>query len=348
MNIPDIRFPAEWEPQAAILLSWPHVNTDWAYMLSDVQICFQHIAAEIVHNGEKLIIVAPDTSLIKERLAKICDIHSIRFFDIDTNDTWARDTLAITTLCSGKPVINDFKFNGWGLKFAADRDNLITHRLYHTEHLFNGQYNNMLNFVLEGGSVESNGKGTLLTTSRCLLSQNRNGGYDKCQIECTLKKTLGVKQILWIDYGFLEGDDTDSHIDTLARFAPNDTILYVGTNNTQDSHFHQLQAMEQQLQSFVLPDGTKFNLVRLPMPDPVYDSERNRLPATYANFLIANGFILVPTYRQPQNDTKALAVIQSVFNGYKIIGIDCTPLVQQHGSLHCVTMQFPENSINEI
>ena len=341
-----ITFPAEWEKQDAIMLSWPHQNTDWAYMLNEVKACFKNIAKAIVDNDEHLIIIAPNIEEAKTDLTGV-DLSLVNFYEIPTNDTWARDTMAITTYNAGKATINDFKFNGWGLKFAADKDNLITSLLYNNTNLFEKiEYANHLSFVLEGGSVESDSKGTLLTTSECLLSPNRNGAHSKDEIEEYLKKAFGVNRILWLDYGALAGDDTDSHIDTLARFSDDKTIIYTCTNNEDDIHYNSLQMMKEQIKSFTTEDGHPYRTFEVPLPHPIYDEDGERLPATYANFLIGNGFILVPTYKQPDIDATALAIIQEAFPNHKIIGIDCTSLIKQHGSLHCVTMQFPQNSLN--
>ena len=326
------------------MLLWPHRNTDWLYMLDKVEQCFTEIASAINEEGEKLIIAAPDTSAVEGRLHNL-DRTKIKFIKLMTNDTWARDVCPIVTTEDGMPAINDFKFNGWGLKFAANFDNLITSGLKKAGLFGDNKYHNYLSFVLEGGSIESDGNGTLLTTSQCLLSPNRNGGHTKEKIEATLREAFGAEQVLWLDFGYLEGDDTDSHIDTLARFAPGGNIIYVGTDNHKDCHYAELRKMKEQLATFRMATGEPYKLVELPLPHPIFDEDGNRLPATYANFLICNGFVLVPIYNQPDNDRTALETIGKVFEGYKIKGIDCTPLVQQHGSLHCVTMQFPENSI---
>lgn len=337
------RLPAEWEKQSGILLSWPHKDSDWAYMLDEVTKCFISIAESIV-KYENLIIVAPDIYKVKEKLSHINN-NKIKYYQLRTNDTWARDFGAITTFDNNKnPVICDFKFNGWGLKFASDYDNLITSKLMDYGAL-SGKYANHLNFVLEGGSIESDGNGTILTTSECLLSKNRNGGSSKTEITGYLKKCFGARQILWLDYGYLEGDDTDSHIDTLARFAPGNIILYVGCDNNEDAHYNNLKSMEKQLSEFSNANGERYKLVKLPFPDPVFDECGKRLPATYANFLIMNKCVLVPVYGQKKNDESALNIIKDVFPHHEVIGINCNALIMQHGSLHCVTMQFPEHVI---
>lgn len=256
-----------------------------------------------------------------------------------TNDTWARDHGAITLIGAEGPILLDFKFNGWGLKFASDKDNLITRRLVEAEAL-HGTYENRLGFVLEGGSIESDGRGTLLTTSECLLSPNRNGQMTQAEIEDYLRRTFHVQQVLWLDHGYLAGDDTDSHIDTLARLCPDDTIVYVQCTDEQDEHYDALHQMEEQLKTFRTLAGKPYRLLPLPMADAVVE-DGERLPATYANFLVVNGAVLYPTYAQPDNDRRAAEVLSQAFPGYEIVGIDCRALICQHGSLHCVTMQYP-------
>lgn len=334
-----MRLPAEWEEQGGVLISWPHHDTDWRYMLEDVTDCFVKIANAISRHS-KVIIIAPDTEIPRKLLSGIPK-GRIMYLSVPTNDTWARDFGAITTIDgNGNYILNDFMFNGWGLKFAAQHDNLITKRMTESG-ILTGKYLNRLDFVLEGGSIESDGNGLLLTTSECLLSPNRNGNLDKDRIEYYLKECFGLKKILWLDNGRLEGDDTDSHIDTLARLVSGDTIVYVGCNDTEDIHYHPLRMMKEQLRSFTNIDGRPFNLIELPLPDPIYDEDGNRLPATYANFLILNDAVLLPVYGQKQKDDQAAGIMNTVFDCREIIPIDCNALIKQHGSLHCVTMQFP-------
>lgn len=238
----------------------------------------------------------------------------------------------------------DFKFNAWGLKFAADKDNLITRNLYQKGAL-RGEYLNYLGFVLEGGSIESDGRGTLLTTSECLLSPNRNGEMSRDEIGRYLADRFNLDKVLWLDHGYLAGDDTDSHIDTLARLAPDDTIIYVGCDDTADEHYESLLAMKRQLAGMTTKEGRPFNLIELPLPDAVYDEDGMRLPATYANFLILNESVLMPSYGQPKKDLLASQILKIAFPGREIRMIDCRALIKQHGSLHCVTMQLPENTL---
>ena len=335
-----VRLPAEWEPQQAVLLAWPHQDTDWAYMLPEVTDCYVRLAHAVARFA-KLIIVAPETDSVRALLADIPE-ERIAFLDILTNDTWTRDYGAITTLSTadGSPVYNDFCFNGWGLKFAANHDNLVTRKMVFSG-LLAGRYRNELGFVLEGGSIESDGAGTILTTRECLLSPNRNGDLTRREIGRKLKSVFGAQRVLWLDHGALAGDDTDSHIDTLARLAPDNTIIYVGCDDPADEHFAELRAMRSDLRAMRSASGEPFNLVELPLPDAIYDDEGNRQPATYANFLIVNNGVLVPVYNQPKKDRLACQIIRVAFPGHEIVPVDCRALIQQHGSLHCATMQFP-------
>ena len=330
--------PAEWTRQSGVQLTWPHAATDWAYMLDEVQTCFLHIAREIAAR-ELLLIVTPEPEEVKRQISDTVNMENVRLVQCVTNDTWARDHGAITMLDAGGPVLLDFKFNGWGLKFASDKDNLITRRLVEAG-VLHGKYVNCLGFVLEGGSIESDGKGTLLTTSKCLLSPNRNGQLTQTEIETYLRNTFHVRQVLWLEHGYLAGDDTDSHVDTLARLCPNDTVAYVQCTDVADEHYEALRLMEEQLKMFRTLRGEPYRLLPLPMPDAVLE-DGERLPATYANFLILNEAVLYPTYNQPDNDRRAAEVLRQAFPGYEIVGIDCRALICQHGSLHCVTMQYP-------
>lgn len=337
------RLPAEWEPQAAVLIAWPHEHTDWAHMLPEVHACYTALARAIAARAT-VIVAGPDLADAREALAAVPDERK-RFVRIDTNDTWTRDYGAITTIdAAGRALLHDFCFNGWGLKFAACHDNLATRGLI-AAGAITGRYDNRLGFVLEGGSIDSDGRGTLLTTAACLMSPNRNGDLTRPQIEEELKHTLGASRVLWLDYGALAGDDTDSHIDTLARFAPHDTIIYTACDDPADEHYHQLLAMKMQIAELRTADGRPYNLIELPLPDAIYDPDGERLPATYANFLPLNGAILMPVYGQPRKDRLACDTMRVAFDGYEIVPVDCRALIRQHGSLHCATMQFPIQAI---
>lgn len=339
------RFIAEWETQSAVMIAWPHEHSDWEYMLDEVEQCYVDIAKAILKH-ENLIIITQKNEHVKSLIGEN-HAHKIHFINHLTNDTWCRDFGAITIEENGTPTICDFKFNAWGGKFNWERDNEVTTQMM-KQNIFSCPTIDCSDFILEGGSIETDGKGTLLVTSQCLLTPTRNPHMNKYEIETYLCHTLGVKKVLWLDYGAFAGDDTDSHIDTLARIAPCDSIIYAGCDNPKDEHYDELYKMEKQLSTFTTADNVHLKLYKLPFPSPIYDEDGCRLPATYANYLIVNGAVLVPTYNQPENDTQALQVIQSAFPDRKIEGIDCNALIKQHGSLHCVTMQFPENVFNKI
>ncbi|MEZ4925780.1 MAG: agmatine deiminase family protein [Saprospiraceae bacterium] len=330
------RLPAEWEAQSAVQLTFPHEETDWADMLEEVLPCFITIAKTIAR-FQKVLVVCSSIEKVKKMLGFFKPENFI-FAELPSNDTWARDHGGIGILEDGERVIVDFQFNGWGLKFPADKDNLITGRLFESG-VFKAskKYGGL---VLEGGSFESDGHGTLLTTAECLLSPNRNPQFSRTSLESYLKELFGLDRILWLENGFLAGDDTDSHIDTLARFCDPNTIAYVKCADTEDEHFTALQKMEQELKEFKTSEGNPYVLVPLPMPDPCFDESGMRLPATYANFLIINGAILVPVYGVSQ-DQVAMDIFKMIFPNREVIGIDCRPLIEQHGSLHCITMQYP-------
>lgn len=337
------RLPAEWESHGAVLVAWPHVGTDWAYMLDEVRECYVRII-EAIASEAKVIIVGPELDSARASLRHV-PMEKIVFVDLPTNDTWARDFGPITVLTDNGPVIADFQFNGWGLKFASCFDNMVTSGLL-ANGVLKGEYENRLDFVLEGGSIESDGEGTMLTTAQCLLSVNRNAGMDKDAIEAYLKEAFGLKKLLWLHHGALAGDDTDSHTDTLARLAPDHTIIYTATDRRDDRHYDDLQAMKREITTFVADDGKPYRLVELPLPEAVYDEDGQRLPATYVNYLVIGGSVLMPVYAQPEYDMAAAEALGAAFPGRRIVPVDCRALIRQHGSLHCVTMQLPNGILN--
>ena len=336
-------FAAEWDQQDGILVAWPHAGTDWAYMLDEVTACYVEMARAILMDDERLVIVAPDGDEVREALGPGVDWTRIDIVELPTNDTWVRDYGPITVYRDGMTRMADFTFNAWGMKFAADCDNLVTSRL-HEKGLLHMPLLNCRDMVLEGGSIETDGNGTVMTTTCCLTAPNRNDALTRDQLEHMLLERLGCLKMLWLGHGSLTGDDTDGHIDTLARFAPGGIILYTGCNNPADEHFEPLMTMEEELKRFTDVDGNHYRLIKLPLPDAMFD-EISRLPATYANFLIMNHQVLVPLYGQPTNDFKACQLIGEAFPGRKVVGIDCQALVRQHGSLHCATMQLPKGSL---
>ena len=333
------RLPAEWEPQSGILIAWPHLATDWADHIDEAESIYINIV-KAVTRYQTCVIATPDPDSVRECLIAAdnsCD--RVRLYAIPTNDTWIRDFGPITVVNEQQPILLDFGFNGWGDKFPSELDNHATRRLHEAD-AFGDIECRTLNQILEGGSIESDGAGTILTTTECLLNPNRNPSLDKSDIEQHIKKHLGAKRILWLENGRLAGDDTDSHVDTLARLCPNDTIIYQACDDMNDEHFSTFEIMHAELHGFRTKTGSPYRLIPLPWPQAQYD-DGQRLPATYANFLIINGAVLVPTYNDP-NDSKAIAAVAQAFPERETIGIDCSTLIRQHGSLHCITMQIPE------
>lgn len=345
------RLPAEWEHQQAILVSLPDDTMDWAYMLDEVSECYHGIVSALVESGSNVVVLTQSAEAAARLFADISQ-EKIRYVEMPLNDTWVRDygALVVTELShrTGKRRLAalDCGFNGWGLKFASCHDNLATFRLHEAGKLYDIHYHNCRAFTIEGGSIESDGCGTILTTSRCLCSPNRNGGLTKEEAGEYLSSMFGADHILWLDYGALEGDDTDSHIDTLARICPGDTIVYCGCSDFEDSQYEELQAMKRQLQLFRTASGEPYNLIELPLPDAIYDKDNGeRLPATYCNYLVTNDAVLVPSYSQPQKDELARRLLNVVFPDRKVVSVDCNALIRQHGSLHCATMQIPSVTV---
>jgi agmatine/peptidylarginine deiminase len=336
-----MRLPAEWEKQGFVQLTWPHKDSLW-YEVEKVQACYTEIARTILRY-EPLVIVGRDIAEIQADLARngLTDQAGIRFYEAPINDTWARDHGAISVYGDqGEKCILDFVFNGWGLKFAADLDNQITRAMVRAGAFApDVRYQDMRPFVLEGGSIDTDGAGTLLTTSECLGSLNRNEYLTRQEIEEKLKHAFGLQRILWLDHGGIAGDDTDSHVDILARFCGPDTIAYTSCDDEADENYVALKAMEEQLRTFRTLDGKPYRLIPLPLPDALYLDDY-RLPGSYANFLIVNGAVLMPGACSPKDEVAA-AQLKLAFPDRDVVVIDCRPLLSGHGGLHCITMQYP-------
>ena len=323
------RLIAEFEEQSFTQIIFPHAKTDWAPYLREAQDSFCNIINAIIPFQKCLVICSDKESVQKEFTAH----PNLFFVEYETDDTWARDCSALCVSEANTTHLLDFQFNAWGGKFEAKRDNTLSHAI---QHCYKAPMKT-IDFVLEGGAVESNAKDTILTTAACVLNPNRNPQYNNIQITQKLKECFGAKHILYLNHGYLAGDDTDSHIDTLARFIDEKTIMYVQCKDKEDEHYHQLLLMEEELH--MIAKEQNLNLIALPMPDAVF-YEDERLPATYANFLFINNAVLVPTYNVAQ-DTIALDIFRQTFPKKEILAIDASILIRQHGSLHCVTMNFP-------
>lgn len=345
------RFPAEWEPQSAVLIAWPHPETDWGPRLVDVEETYIALVAAITSFEDAVICIADDDlqtyAEARLRSARV-DMSRVRFVTVEYDDTWLRDSGPITLTretghpgaanprASGDFRLLDFRFTGWGGKFEASRDDRLVEALT-TEGLFPGGEHHEIDFALEGGGIETDGAGTLLTTWRCL--HERHPQATREQLGAKLAGWLAQDRVLWLERGYLEGDDTDAHIDTLARFAAPDAIVYQACDDVADTHYDELQAMAAELSQLRTREGRPYRLFALPWPRPIFDDGR-RLAASYANFLIVNGAVLMPSYGDVA-DARAQEVMAEAFPGRAIVPVPCRPLIWQNGSLHCITMQLP-------
>jgi len=330
--------PAEWEQQRCVLLSFPHEETDWYNPNDEASLNaalspFIRITQAIAYE-QAVYIICKDKKKIS---SMFCSTQNMTFIEIPTNDTWIRDYGYISIKEEGETKLLDFTFDGWGGKFEASLDNTVN-TILHQKGYMGTTTLESIDFVLEGGSIESDGEGTILTTSQCLCNPNRNGGLNKEEVEKKLQEHLGAKRVLWLNHGYLAGDDTDSHIDTLARFANRDTIIYVKSDNKEDEHYDALQKMEAELQKLKTNEAKPYKLVPLPMTEAIYDKQGNRLPATYANFLITNHALIYPVY-DDKNDKKAGEIFKELFPDKEIIPVNSLKLIEEGGSLHCSTMQ---------
>ncbi len=343
--MPHWRFPAEWEPQAAVLLAWPHAGTDWAARLGEVERTYVALVAAITRFQPALVCVANEAIERRARglLAQAgVDMDPIRFIAIDYDDTWLRDSGPITLLDrDGGARFLDFRFTGWGGKFEAGRDDALVSGLA-ARGVLRAEAVERIDFALEGGAIETDGHGTLLSTWRCLAE--RHGEDARGQVETVLREALRQQRVLWLEHGYLEGDDTDAHIDTLARFAPDDAIVFQSCDDPADSHYAELRAMAEEIAALRTVDGRPYRLFPLPWARPILDEGR-RLAASYANFLIIDGAVLMPAYGDAADDAAA-AVLAQAFPGHQIVQVPCRALIWQNGSLHCVTMQIPEGALS--
>ena len=326
-----MRLKAEWERQNLILMAYPHKKSDWNEDLEAAKVPFFKMAQAIAYS-ELVYLLCDD---VNEAKKDFCSTTNIIFIEAKYNDTWVRDYGPLSLDLDEKSALADFKFNGWGGKFEASLDNKITKFLY-SKGYFGGAKLISLDYELEGGAIESDGAGVILTTKSCLLNPNR-GVKEQTEVEDFLAKNLGAKRVLWIENSYLEGDDTDGHIDMLARFVSPDTIAYIKCEDTKDSHYKSLLEMEKELKSFKRLDGRAYNLIPLPFTEPKY-KEGKRLPASYANFLITNKAIILPTYQSPK-DKEAIKILKNLFPNKEIIPIPSLKLIEQGGSVHCSTMQ---------
>jgi agmatine/peptidylarginine deiminase len=335
------RLVAEWEPQAGVLLVWPHTETDWRPFLDQVEPVYVNLAAAITRY-ETVMVCCRDLahrdhieSLIGDRVAA----HDhIVFVTAAFNDTWIRDYGPLNIARNGSCELLKFVFNGWGKRFDAALDNQVATHLKDQNVFGDAPMTVIDDWVLEGGSIDTDGEGTVLTTASCLTASNRNVNGDRHNVERRLRHTIGAQRILWLEHGYLAGDDTDGHIDNLARFCDASTVCHVICRDEHDEHYAPLQAMAKQLHGFRRPDDGCYRLIPLPLPPPIHDADGRRLPASYANFLIINGAVVVPVFDDPADEV-ALEGLRPCFPGRDLIPVHAVPLLQQAGGIHCAALQ---------
>ncbi|GMR21316.1 MAG: agmatine deiminase family protein [Gammaproteobacteria bacterium] len=335
--------PPEWAPQSGVMLTWPHRYHDWASQLKEIEQVYI-VLTEHISRYERVLIACYDKThrdhveVLLE--SSSTDLQAISLITVPSDDTWVRDYGPITVICQDEAALLDFQFNGWGGKYSTNKDNGVSRTLLHKDG-FGDTPMEYMPYVLEGGSIDVDGSGSLLTTRSCLMDSRRNANVECSALERDLKDWFGLTRIVWLDVGALAGDDTDGHIDTLARFCNADTIAYTSCDDPEDEHYASLSRMADQLRSLRAISDRPYKLVPLPLPAAIYNTAGQRLPATYANFLIINGAVLVPVYDDPADQT-ALQALSETFPDREVIAIDCLPLIQQYGSLHCITMQLPQ------
>lgn len=334
-----MRLPAEWEPQAGVVIAWPHAGTDWAERLPRIERAYVALATAIARFGALVVCVA-DAGL-RARVAGLlaearADPARLRFVEVGYDDTWLRDSGPLTLVGADGFQLLDFRFTGWGGKFEGSRDDALVAALIR-QGVFVRAAHRRIDWALEGGAIESDGRGTLLTTWQCL--HQRHPHASRAQIEALLSDAFGASRVLWLDSGYLQGDDTDAHIDTLARFAPDDAIVFQACDDPSDPHHGELLRMRAEIEALRARDGRPYRLYPLPWPRPIIDDGR-RLASSYANYLIVDGAVLMPAYGDPA-DARAAEVIAAAHPGREVVPVDARELIWQNGSVHCLTMQLP-------
>ena len=334
------RLPAEWEPQAAVWLSWPHRRSTWPGRFETVPPAFARLVAAISRFEEVHVNAA---LRLQPRARRLCaeagaDLARIMFHDHPTDDAWCRDhgPIFVKHRRTGEVALTDWRFNAWGGKYRSfDHDDAIPGHVARAL----GLRRFRRDMILEGGSIDGNGRGLLLTSEQCLLNPNRNPELSRTDIERALREILGVRRVLWLGEG-IAGDDTDGHVDDVARFFRADAIVAAMEPDPRDANHRPLRDVWERLESFRTPAGKRFELVPLPMPR-AFGFEGQRVPASYANFLVINGAVLVPTFRQPKRDAEARAVLTACFPGREVVPVDCRDLIWGLGAIHCLTQQQP-------
>lgn len=343
VNKDNLRWPAEWEEMDAVWLSWPHRADLWQGGLNELDQVFGNVAQAIAPFAQVRINAA---KVLQPRIEQVLQARGLKpgayqLYDHPTNDVWCRDhgPIFVQNLTTGELNLTDWEFNAWGGKFAPwDLDNQIPKQI--SKALNCPMLSSSM--ILEGGAIEGNGEGVLITTESVLLNPNRNVNWSKAEIEAEIKKMLGVSSIFWLGSG-IEGDDTDGHIDDMVRFVKRDAVVSIVENDSSSPHYRALAENNERLQDLRCLDGSKVEIVPLPMPDPLVASDwrLEQLPASYANFLIVNGGVIVPIFDQAKNDDRALGILRECFPKHSVVGVDARKLVLEGGAIHCITQQQP-------
>ncbi len=343
------RLPAEWTPQSAVLLIWPHRDTDWGPRLDPVEDAFGALSTAIARH-QSLLIVCRSRRARERALAKVAEFGSphanLSTLLIDTDDTWARDIAPVTVVADERPLLVDYRFNGWGGKHDHALDSAFGRQLLDTAGFATLGYEPS-DLVLEGGAIDTDGEGTLLANRPTVLDERRNPGLNQAAAEAKLRDTLGVERVLWLDVPGLAGDDTDGHIDTLARFCGRDTIVYAAPHDEHDPNVGALNRLAEQLGELRTADGAPYRLIPLTGPEPITDREGGYRPASYVNFLVLNDAVLVPSFADAQ-DADAIEAIQPLFPDRLAVPVPSRTFVEQGGSIHCLTMQFPQGVFEDL
>lgn len=340
----------EWHPVEAVILAWPREGMDWEYILEEVRRCYTVVIDTILKYTNVVLLVEERPSVPAQKLMEWegTTRHRVMLIEgMTLNDTWMRDVMPLFGVRDGAKVAYDWGFNGWGLKFAANHDNMACRTLFERGDVFHPEVQGRghRDFILEGGAIDVNSRGEMLSTACVLEEPNRNPSREPSYSDKVMSYMGVTKHHMLRRVSALLGDDTDGHIDTLARFADDDTIIYCYTADEASPNYLQTQALREDLQELRSTEGKPYTLIQLPLPAMSYDEEGTPLPATYANFLITNGAVIVPIYDDPMDEV-ALGIIREAMPTYEVVGVDCRALVQQHGSLHCITMQVPEGYIH--
>jgi len=346
-SLSSLTLPAEWEPQDAVILAWPYTETDWRPVLNRIHETYITIIKQITR-FEYVVMILPDESTAKD-FSKQLDLHQVDQRKIitliaDYNDTWLRDSGPVTVIENNNIKHIDFRFNGWGGKFNHQLDDQLCQKLFSHPKLKNNT-NLKLDIILEGGSIDSDGHGVLLTTKPCLLNENRNPTLSQKDYEELFASQLGIKKTLWLEHGMIMGDDTDGHIDMLARFCPNNILVHCACHDKTDPHYEPFKNMTMELQKFRDSNEKPYKLVELPIPKAIMDEKGKRLPASYCNFLIINQAVLLPVYND-EMDNVAIERLSAAFPDREIIPVNATTIIRHGGSLHCLTMQLPAGSLS--